>query len=74
MTEIEGEGERRRGLEGTVSRIARKLKVGGGGFLRPLIIGVDPDPCDGEPHIWLPPIDDEPQGIAEEPGAGTRQI
>jgi len=90
MAEVDGQGERRRGLEGTLGRIARKLKVGGGGFPRPLIIGVDGDP-DSEAGremaekmrkewgvgfvIWLPPIDPMPdESDARAPSDGSCEL
>lgn len=73
MAEVDGQGERRRGLEGTLGRIARQLKVGSGGFPSPIIYVPDEDfdfEAEAAKHsgavIFLPKVDDEPQGIAEE--------
>ena len=79
MAEVDGHGERRRGLEGTLERIARQLRSGRAvlddePWPRAMIIGVDtPERAEElrqkwgvEGLVWLPPID------GEEPTSGAR--
>lgn len=80
MTQTEGQGEHRHGLGGTLERIARQLKVGGGGFPSPIIYVPDEDfdlEAEAAKHpgsvIFLPAVDNLEPSEEEEAYREARQ-